>query len=152
VADYDITEIQRADILLIPGSVISFVRDAKKQLVKDWILKKLYPITICSAFSAFSTMTHLSGGVDQNDAVYVHRIVVNPHFKGQRQFQNILNWVKLFAINKNLKFVRMDTWVDNFKLIENYKATNTKELPIQNRNLNVALLEMELKGEEIINN
>jgi hypothetical protein len=48
----------------------------------------------------------------------------------------------------------MDTWADNhkiieyyksfgFEFIENYKTANAIELPIQNRNLNVALLQME---------
>jgi ribosomal protein S18 acetylase RimI-like enzyme len=93
---------------------------------------------------------------DQNDAIYLHRIVTNPNFKGQKQFQNVLNWAKQFVQQNNLKFVRMDTWADNRKIIDyyksfgfefigNYKTTNATELPIQNRNLNVALLEMELK-------
>jgi len=95
---------------------------------------------------------------DRNDAIYIHRIVVNPNFKGQKQFQNVLNWVKQFARQNNLKFVRMDTWADNLKIIEyyksfgfefieNYKTTNATELPIQNRNLDVALLEMKLKDD-----
>jgi len=92
---------------------------------------------------------------DQNDAIYLHRIVVNPNFKGQKQFQKVLNWAKQFARQNNLKFVRMDTWADNkkiidyyksfgFEFIENYKTASATELPIQNRNLNVALLEMVL--------
>jgi ribosomal protein S18 acetylase RimI-like enzyme len=92
---------------------------------------------------------------DQNDAIYLHRIVVNPNFKGQRQFEKVLNWAKRFGRQKNLKFIRMDTWADNekiidyyksfgFEFIEYYKTTNTPELPIQNRDLNVALLEMVL--------
>jgi ribosomal protein S18 acetylase RimI-like enzyme len=47
----------------------------------------------------------------------------------------------------------MDTWADNerlidyyksfgFEFIEYYRTTDAAELPIQNRNLNVALLEM----------
>jgi hypothetical protein len=51
----------------------------------------------------------------------------------------------------------MDTWADNYKIIEyyksfgfvfieNYKTPDTPELPIQNRNLNVALLELALLG------
>jgi len=28
-------------------------------------------------------------GRDQNDAIYLHRIVVNPNFKGQKQFQKV---------------------------------------------------------------
>jgi len=95
---------------------------------------------------------------DKNDAIYIHRIVVNPAFRGQRQFQKVLNWVKQFARQNNLKFVRMDTWADNhkiieyyksfgFEFIENYKTANATELPIQNRNLDVALLEMKLKDD-----
>ena len=92
---------------------------------------------------------------DKNDAIYLHRVVVDQNFKGQRQFEKILNWVKDFARQKNLKFIRMDTWADNEKLIEYYKSfgfkfieyyntTNAPELPIQNRDLNIALLEMAL--------
>jgi len=95
---------------------------------------------------------------DQNDAIYLHRIVVNPNFKGQQQFQKVLKWATQFPQRNNLEFVRMDTWADNkkiidyyksfgFEVIENYRTTNAAELPIQNRNLNVALLEMELNSK-----
>lgn len=93
---------------------------------------------------------------DQNDAIYLHRIVVNPNFKGQRQFEKVLSWAKQFVRQNNLRYVRMDTWADNkkiidyyrsfgFEFIENYKTKNVPELPLQNRNLNVALLELEVK-------
>jgi len=95
---------------------------------------------------------------DKDDAIYLHRIVVNPNFKGQKLFQKVLNWAKQFAQQNNLKFVRMDTWADNIKIIayyrsfgfefiETYKTTNAQELPIQNRNLNVALLEMKVNDK-----
>ena len=95
---------------------------------------------------------------DRNDAVYLHRIVVNPNFKGQKQFQKVLDWAKDFAQSKGLQFVRMDTWADNLKIIEyyksfgfvfieNYKTPDAPELPVQNRNLNVALLELKLDDE-----
>lgn len=93
---------------------------------------------------------------DRGDAIYLHRIVMHPDYKGQRQFKHILNWAKSFASQNNLIFVRMDTWADNLKIIEyyksfgfefieNYKTTNATELPIQNRNLDVALLQINLK-------
>lgn len=96
---------------------------------------------------------------DKNDAIYLHRIVVNSNFKGQRQFEKVLNWAMQFAQHNNLEFIRMDSWADNenlinyyksfgFKLIENYKTTNAQELPIQNRNLNVALLEIKLSDNK----
>ena len=95
---------------------------------------------------------------DKNDAIYLHRIVVNPDFKGLKQFEKVLNWAKNFARQQKLKYIRMDTWADNLRLIdyyksfefvfiENYQTTNAPELPIQNRNLNVALLEMKIKEE-----
>ena len=92
---------------------------------------------------------------DKNDAIYLHRIVVHPDFKGQRQFEKVLNWAKEFAKQNNQKFVRMDTWAENSKIIDYYKSFgfefiayyktgNESELPVQNRNLDVALLEMTL--------
>jgi len=92
---------------------------------------------------------------DQNDAIYLHRIVVNPNFKGQKQFQHVLFWAKQFIRAHNLRFIRMDTWADNNRIIDYYKSfgfrfvgncqtTDVPELPIQNRNLNLALLEIEL--------
>ena len=44
VAEYDITEIQKADILLVPGAVIGFLRESKKSNVKEWI-KKIHATT-----------------------------------------------------------------------------------------------------------
>lgn len=93
---------------------------------------------------------------DKSDAIYLHRIVVNPDFKGQKQFEKVLHWAKQYALQNNLKYVRMDTWADNakiiayyqsfgFELMGNHMTGNEPELPIQNRNLKVALLEMDLK-------
>src|ERR671922_677771 len=52
VADYEISEIEKADILLIPGSLIGFVREAKKKKVRDWIKKihqtTQWTVTVCT--------------------------------------------------------------------------------------------------------
>ncbi len=92
---------------------------------------------------------------DQGDAVYLHRIVVNPNFKGQKQFGKILDWTIDHARKKNIKYIRMDTWADNPNIIEYYESFGLKfignsttpdseELPIQVRNLSLALLEYAL--------
>src|SRR5574341_1539734 len=44
VAEYDFSEIEEADILLIPGSVIGFIRETRKNNVNDWI-KKIHQTT-----------------------------------------------------------------------------------------------------------
>ncbi|MGC4102445.1 DJ-1/PfpI family protein [Ferruginibacter sp.] len=48
IAEYDISEISTADILLIPGSVIGFVREIKKETIKAWI-RKIHESTIWTA-------------------------------------------------------------------------------------------------------
>lgn len=92
---------------------------------------------------------------EKGDAIYLHRIVVNPNFKGQKQFEKVLAWAIKFAKERQVSYLRMDTWADNshiinyyksygFKFLENYTTPNTLNLPLQHRNLNVALLEMKL--------
>lgn len=92
---------------------------------------------------------------DKRNSIYLHRIIVNQNFKGQKQFKKVLQWAIEYASDHHLDSIRMDTWAENetiidyyksygFKFIENFKTKNTKELPIQHRNLNVALLEYKL--------
>ncbi len=92
---------------------------------------------------------------ERGDAIYINRIVVNPKHKGQKQFEKILNWAIDHAKKNNFKYLRMDTWADNpniadyyksfgFKFLENYTTPNALELPIQKRNIALALLEFSL--------
>jgi len=89
---------------------------------------------------------------DVGKSIYLHRIVVNPDFKGQKLFGAILNWAINHAKEKLLTSVRMDTWANNptiieyykgfgFVPVENYKTPDSKELPEHNRNLSLILLE-----------
>lgn len=89
---------------------------------------------------------------DQGESVYLHRIVVNPAFKGQKLFSLIVEWAKDHIEQKALKNIRMDTWANNptiinyykgygFQIIENYTTPDSDELPVHNRNLALTLLE-----------
>jgi ribosomal protein S18 acetylase RimI-like enzyme len=93
--------------------------------------------------------------MEKGDAVYLHRIILNRQFAGSKAFEKVLEWSIRFARDKGLKHIRMDTWADNsriidfykgygFRFIENYKTSDTEDLPVQHRNLNVALLEYSL--------
>ncbi len=90
--------------------------------------------------------------LDQGDAVYLHRIVVNPAFKGRKLFGLILEWSVEHAKQKGLSTVRMDTWAGNesiinyytgfgFSIVENYTTSDSPQLPVHNRNLALTLLE-----------
>ena len=92
---------------------------------------------------------------DIGESIYLHRIVVNPESKGQKLFGKILDWAISDCKQKGLKNVRMDTWADNPKIIEYYKAfgfvvvenfvtPDTVELPVHNRNLALTLLEYQV--------
>ncbi|MDB5229760.1 MAG: N-acetyltransferase [Chitinophagaceae bacterium] len=94
---------------------------------------------------------------EKGDAIYLHRIILNQRFKGEKVFIKIFDWAIAFAKQRQLKYIRMDTWAENSKLIsyyktygfyfiENYHTGDTKELPVQHRNLNVALLEYMVTG------
>ncbi|MEO1258988.1 MAG: GNAT family N-acetyltransferase [Bacteroidota bacterium] len=89
---------------------------------------------------------------DQGNAVYLHRIVVNKKFKGQRLVGQILEWSVNYVKEKNIPFVRMDTWADNptiiayyqsfgFAIVEYFTNPDTDELPVQARGNRVVLLE-----------
>jgi ribosomal protein S18 acetylase RimI-like enzyme len=95
------------------------------------------------------------GERDASDAIYLHRIVVHPDFRGQRQFEDVLAWSKQVARERQLSYIRMDTWSDNSRIIRYYESfgfslmgmrttDDTPELPVQNRNLKVALLELKV--------
>ena len=90
---------------------------------------------------------------EKGDALYLHRIVLNRIFQGVKIFNVVLTWSIEHAHIQQKRFVRMDTWAENhklidyykgygFRLIENYTTQDTPDLPIQHRNLNVALLEL----------
>ncbi len=131
-----------------------------KNFIKQDVNNKLqFKITdgkdILCIFSICFTDGLIWREMEKGDAIYLHRIVVNPKFKGQKQFEKIMNWVIPFAKEKGLKYIRMDTWANNpniieyyksygFKFLENYTTPNTSELPSHHRNLKVTLLEMKL--------
>jgi ribosomal protein S18 acetylase RimI-like enzyme len=93
--------------------------------------------------------------MDDGNSLYLHRIVVNPKFKGQKLFGRILDWCVQHSVQKKLANIRMDTWAANpniidyyngfgFRVIENYTTPDTADLPVHNRKLELTLLEYDL--------
>jgi ribosomal protein S18 acetylase RimI-like enzyme len=54
-------------------------------------------------------------------AVYFHRIVTHPKFRGFGFVEVIIAWGIAFAKANKLDFLRLDTWGDNEKLIAYYQ-------------------------------
>jgi len=132
----------------------------KQTLINDVDNKHQYKIIIngliAMVFSVCYSDKILWREMEKGDAIYLHRIVVNPKFKGQRLFGLILEWAITHAKSKNLKFIRMDTWAEDHNIIDYYKAfgfyfiedfntPDIPELPVHNRNIPLALLEYDLE-------
>ena len=92
---------------------------------------------------------------DNGQAVYLHRIVVNPQQKGKKLFGNVLAWARQHAEEKGLTHIRMDTWADNptiiayyqrfgFRIVDYYTTPDSEALPVQQRGNDIVLLEYKI--------
>jgi ribosomal protein S18 acetylase RimI-like enzyme len=131
----------------------------KNAIAKDIENKNQYKLVIdlktAIVFSVRYDDKVIWRSLDRGDSIYLHRIVVNPEFKGRKLFGQILDWVTQHSRQKGLSSIRMDTWAANptiisyyksfgFSFIENYTTPDSEELPVHNRNLALTLLEYKL--------
>jgi ribosomal protein S18 acetylase RimI-like enzyme len=70
------------------------------------------------------------GERDQDDAIYIHRIVTHPDFRGRNLVGHIVEWARNYALAMGRQYVRLDTWGDNEKLIQLYQNAGFKFLGI----------------------
>jgi GNAT superfamily N-acetyltransferase len=88
-------------------------------------------------------------------AIYIHRIVTNPEFRGQKFVPKITEWARSYAKSIGKKFIRMDTWGDNFKLRDYYVScgfeflgvitpTKSEVLPKHYDGITLSLFEIKL--------
>lgn len=54
-------------------------------------------------------------------SVYIHRIAVNPTYRGGNIVQKIITWAKPYALTNRKQFIRLDTVGDNKGLIKYYE-------------------------------
>ena len=128
----------------------------KNVVIKDVEDKNQYKIMVESAIAMVFSVRYsdklIWRELDEGDSIYLHRIVVNPTFKGRKLFGVILDWAIDHVKQKGLRSIRMDTWADNptiinyyktfgFQFIENYTTPDIPELPVHNRRLPMTLLE-----------
>lgn len=93
---------------------------------------------------------------ENHDSIYIHRIAVNPEFRGRNFVTIIVNWAKEYAGSIGRHFIRLDTLGNNTKLIEHYtdagftflgmfRLENTKRLPLHyQKTPDCCLFEMKL--------
>jgi GNAT superfamily N-acetyltransferase len=71
-------------------------------------------------FSVALSDAQIWGDKEQGNAIYIHRMCVNPDRKGTDFTRTVLAWACEHAFSLGRTFVRMDTWGDNQRLVEYY--------------------------------
>jgi ribosomal protein S18 acetylase RimI-like enzyme len=94
-----------------------------------------------------------------SSAMYIHRIVTNPEFRGRGYARLITGWARNHAQENDLRFVRMDTWGDNQKLKDYYQdcgfrfvgpmsPEESETLPKHYRGISLSLFEIDLENDK----
>lgn len=83
---------------------------------------------------------------DNNNSIYIHRIVTHASFRGNRFIDNIVQWAIQHAREKQKLFVRLDTLGNNTKLIQHYTSAGFRFLGI-NKLANTATLPLHYQQE-----
>src|SRR5262245_19937057 len=90
---------------------------------------------------------------DNDSSIYIHRIVTNPSFRGNAYVREIVAWARRYVKEIRKRFIRMDTWGDNQKLIDYYLSCGfeylgdttpekTDKLPKHYEGISLSLFEM----------
>jgi GNAT superfamily N-acetyltransferase len=83
--------------------------------------KILHNGTVACIFSVMYSDPVIWGAEKNADpAVYLHRITINPSYKGKGMMNIIRQWAEDHARQNGKKFVRMDTWGNNESLKSYY--------------------------------
>ena len=133
----------------------------KEVLKREIETKQQYKIVINNTMACIFSICYSDAIIwrdkEKGDSLYLHRIAVNPVYKGQKQFGRILSWCVDYAIKRKLRHVRMDPWADNPTLVNYYESfgfrivgklttPDSEELPIPQRNNRVVLLELKIEN------
>ena len=119
---------------------------------RDMVINEIEGEIVCIWATTFSDPL-IWVDKDADPSVYIHRISTNPNCRGKAYVKQIVVWAKLYAIQNNKKFIRLDTVGENQKLIEHYTSfgfsflglsqlTNTADLPMHYHNATVSLFEL----------
>jgi ribosomal protein S18 acetylase RimI-like enzyme len=111
--------------------------------------------TIVCIFSTSTDDSLIWGKKDNESALYLHRIATEPDHRGNNYVPIILEWVKANAKKAGIKFIRLDTFSENQKLVDYYlkcgftllrivSLKKSKHLPKHYHNASLGLFEIRI--------
>lgn len=133
-----------------------------RELVKHEIAEgRQYKILVNGTVAAIFAVTYsdpqIWPGKNDETAVYIHRIVTHPNFRGYGFVKVIIDWAKAHRKTTPLHYIRMDTWADNERLLQYYtgcgfnhvgniKIAPNSGLPKHYEGITLNLFEIKLEG------
>jgi len=99
-----------------------FERESIEQEIDDQRQYKILIDDVVACIFAVTFNDKLIWAERDHQSIYIHRIVTHPDFRGYGFVKEIINWARRFASSNHLKFIRMDTWADNDKLLDYYTS------------------------------
>jgi GNAT superfamily N-acetyltransferase len=131
------------------------IRLITKEIIEKHQWKLIIDGQIACVWATTFQDPHIWEEKDNDPAVYIHRIAVNPTFRGSKLVREIVEWAKVFAKRQKKLFIRLDTVGENQGLIRHYTSCgfnylglvnlkNTSDLPSHYATAPVCLFEMEV--------
>jgi len=128
----------------------------KKEIEEKRQWKIVEEDTIACIFLTAYDDPFIWGDKNNDPSIYLHRIVTNPLYRGNNYVLKIIEWAKGHAGEMGKKFIRVDTWGDNPKLIDYYIKCGfnflgiitpeaTDKLPEHYSCISLSLFEIEIK-------
>ncbi|QCW99176.1 GNAT family N-acetyltransferase [Aggregatimonas sangjinii] len=134
--------------------------DFERELVQKEIKEqRQFKLTIEGKIACIWAITYndpeIWGEKDNMPSIYVHRIAVDPDFRGNNLIADLVEWAKSYATSKGKQYIRLDTCGNNIKLIRHYtkagfeflgmqKLQKVNTLPSHYHNADVCYFEMKL--------
>src|SRR6218665_3866681 len=130
-----------------------------KTLIETEIAEsRQYKILIDGVVACIFAVTfedQLIWGDKDRDSIYIHRIVTHHGYRGYSFVKEIIKWAREFSKSRGIKFIRMDTWADNEKLLAYYtgcgfdyvgvvKMDKTEGLPKHYEGISLSLFEIKV--------
>jgi GNAT superfamily N-acetyltransferase len=104
----------------------------RQMIAQEMAERRHWKILVDGEMAAFFSVTYqdpiIWGKRSEEPALYLHRIVTNPDFRGRGFMQHIIQWARQHGQDLGKQYIRMDTWGDNRELINYYLACGFKSL------------------------
>lgn len=92
----------------------------EKEIAENRQWKMIVDNNVVCIFAVAYTDPLIWGEKDKDPSIYIHRIATNPNYRGKNNVVEIIKWAKLHGKENGKKYIRIDTWADNPKLVEYY--------------------------------